>query len=392
MSNISNTALSGMNAATATLESVSNNLANSATNGFKAGEQSFSAVFVESGTGSQGAGVMENDLKYNMSGGSLTTSASDTSLAIGGEGFFTVQGEDGEEYYTRDGEFSFDADGNLLTNEGLKVLGLDESGASVPVVLDRSSMAPTASTTVDLEVNLGDTADTLSNSMQIVDSLGTTHDLLTTFSNRTYDSTTGEATWDVTYEINGETIAGQQLVFDQNGQLLPNSGGLTDSIETLDLTSLSAAAKPVGIDSLDLSFLSSTGYSGDSFTRSSDTDGFAQGEFSGYEIDDDGGVYTSYTNGETQLVGTISVTTFANLDGLEQESGNKFSYTRDAGAVTTGTSGENGLGTINAGFLEASNVDTGAELVEMIAAQQMYQANSKSITTDKEINQTLTNM
>jgi flagellar basal-body rod protein FlgG len=80
-----------------------------------------------------------------------------------------------------------------------------------------------------------------------------------------------------------------------------------------------------------------------------------------------------------QQVGTIQLATFQNAGGLNPVGGNLFLATTASGDAITGTPGQTGLGTVNQGFLEQSNVDIVKEMVNMIVAQRAYEVNSKAI-------------
>ena len=82
-----------------------------------------------------------------------------------------------------------------------------------------------------------------------------------------------------------------------------------------------------------------------------------------------------------QNVGQIQLAIFANPAGLEALGGNLFKETGASGQATAGAPGSNGIGAVNQGFVEGSNVNVVEELVNMISAQRIYETNSKVITT-----------
>lgn len=132
-------AMGGISAAQTQLEVISNNIANLNTTGFKASSVNFSDVFsttISSGSVSTvssggtnpiqvGVGVQVSSVTKNFNSGSWVATGKNTDLMIQGKGFFTVQASDGQVYYTRAGDFSFDNSGNLVTAAGYKVLGTD---------------------------------------------------------------------------------------------------------------------------------------------------------------------------------------------------------------------------------------------------------------------------
>jgi len=96
-------------------------------------------------------------------------------------------------------------------------------------------------------------------------------------------------------------------------------------------------------------------------------------------IEKDGGVNITDSSGSQSVVGTIQLARFPNPSGLSGEGGNLLSENLASGTPTTGTPGENGFGSIQAGFLEKSNVQMVTELVNLITAQRAYEINSKAI-------------
>jgi len=109
-------------------------------------------------------------------------------------------------------------------------------------------------------------------------------------------------------------------------------------------------------------------------------------------IEKDGGVNITDSSGSQSVVGTVQLARFPNPSGLSGEGGNLLSETPASGTPTTGTPGENGFGTIQAGFLEKSNVQMVTELVNLITAQRAYEINSKAIKTGDDMLRTASNI
>lgn len=102
-------------------------------------------------------------------------------------------------------------------------------------------------------------------------------------------------------------------------------------------------------------------------------------------IGPDGGVNITTSSGTQSVVGTITLAKFANPSGLSSEGGNLYSETEASGTAQTGTPGENGFGSIQAGFLEKSNVQMITELVNLITAQRAYETSSRAIRAGDEM-------
>lgn len=109
-------------------------------------------------------------------------------------------------------------------------------------------------------------------------------------------------------------------------------------------------------------------------------------------IEKDGGVNVTDASGTQSVVGTIQLARFPNASGLSSEGDNLFAETEASGTPTTGAAGDNGFGTIQAGFLEKSNVQMVTELVNLITAQRAYEINSRAIKAGDEMLQTANNI
>lgn len=113
---------------------------------------------------------------------------------------------------------------------------------------------------------------------------------------------------------------------------------------------------------------------------------------SGVDIGKTGVITATFADGTTQPIGAVMVGNVSNPEGLAQQGNARWSVTGDSGAITSGTPGTSGLGTVESGVLERANVDITEELVGLITAQRNFQANAKAIETANAITQTVTNM
>ena len=121
-------------------------------------------------------------------------------------------------------------------------------------------------------------------------------------------------------------------------------------------------------------------------------DGFANGRLNDISIDADGTIQGRYSNGQSQRMGQIILTNFANQEGLHQVNGTAWKESYNSGSALIGQPGSSSLGSIRSGALEESNVDITRELVAMIGAQRSFQANAQVISTIDTITQTVINM
>jgi flagellar hook protein FlgE len=114
---------------------------------------------------------------------------------------------------------------------------------------------------------------------------------------------------------------------------------------------------------------------------------------SSFTIDSQGHINVTQSDGSTYLSGQVLLQNVQDPQMLTNEGNNLFSNFQAAGAnAALGAPGSNGLGTIQSGALEASNVDLSTEMANLITAQRAFEASSKMITTSNEVLQTVVNM
>jgi len=186
-------------------------------------------------------------------------------------------------------------------------------------------------------------------------------------------------TWTVSY---GGTQLGT-LTFNANGALT------SQAVNPVTLTLTDGATSP---QSITLDFSQVTQYSAGDSVQALTQDGFASGELTSYTINPDGTITGTFSNGETSLLGQIAVANFTNQQGLLNEGNNLWAASNNSGQPQVGVAGQAGRGTIQDGALEGSNVDLGTEFVNLIMAQQGYQANAKVVSVSQTLLTTLTNM
>lgn len=121
-------------------------------------------------------------------------------------------------------------------------------------------------------------------------------------------------------------------------------------------------------------------------------DGYASGNLTNFDIGSDGTITGHYTNGQTRLLGQVALANFANAQGLQSIGNNQFVATTQSGQALLGAPGTSSLGSLQSSALEESNVDLTTQLVDMIEAQRVYQANAESIKTQDQIMQTITSL
>jgi len=151
-------------------------------------------------------------------------------------------------------------------------------------------------------------------------------------------------------------------------------------------------AVTVSITGVLLDVLKATQYGSQFGVTDLGQDGYASGQLIGVQFEDNGIVLARYSNGETRPAGQIEIASFRNPQGLQPLGGNAWGRTFASGDPLVGAPGDGSLGVLQAGALEESNVDLTAELVDMITAQRVYQANAQTIKTQDQILQTIVNL
>jgi flagellar hook protein FlgE len=399
--------LSGLDASSAALTVIADNLANENTVGFKSQSTQFQDLFYQqfgtSGSGNpiqQGIGVSVAATTSDLTQGSIQPSGVPTDAAIQGAGYFVVN-KGGTIEYTRAGNFTLSDTGALLTQDGSAVMGypavngvVTSGGALSPLQITSGTVnPPKASANVETNLNLdAGTAinGTFSTPVTVFDSLGATHVL-------TFDFTkTAPNAWTYNVTIPAADVGGTgapvslhtgTLTFDGNGQLTAPAGnvagitatGLADGASDLTFNWNLFDANGNGIV---------TQVSGASATSSTHQDGFTTGGLQSFTIGSDGTIFGTFSNGETGQLGQIAVASFTNEQGLVREGSNLYVTSPSSGQAVVGVAGTNGRGTIAGGSLESSNVDIATQFAALIVAERGYQANAKAVTTFDQVSQT----
>ncbi|GBE09587.1 flagellar hook protein FlgE [bacterium BMS3Bbin12] len=400
-------ALSGLGAATADLNTVSNNIANASTVGFKSSRAEFGDVYAVSAQGiasnAIGSGVRLQKVAQQFKQGNVEFTNKNLDLAINGQGFFALS-DNGDLAYTRAGAFSVDKSGYVVDPKGRRLQvfppgtqpGTFNTGTLSDLQLASTLGAPKATGNVALGLNLPaaatppatapfDPADSTtynrSTAITMYDSLGTAH-TATTY----YLKTTTPNQWTTYLYIDGNQVTtggnpSATLQFDSSGRLVsPATGKITyDTDSTTGITPT-------------LDYSSSTQYGSGFAVNSLTQDGFAAGRLSGINIDGTGVVQARFTNGQSQDLGKVALANFANPGGLQQLGNTSWAETFSSGAQLLGEAGTASFGSIQSGALEGSNVNLTKQLVNMIIAQRDFQANAKVITASNAITQTIINI
>lgn len=426
--------VSGLNTNSQAMSVVGNNLANTNTLGFKGSRTVFSdmlssSIFGSGGKSQVGRGVAVSKVDNIFSQGTFESTASDTDVAIEGDGFFILK-EPGNEanFYSRAGAFRFNEDGYLINPEGYRVMGKrhDVNGELIAgdpeaIRVQNVGLVPAKVTdTINLNTNLDSNATIIdpvaspfnpadpttfnySSSTTVFDTLGESH--LVTLYFRKQDPATAvpENTWDYWYsatdvlgaplgDVAGSPARGQ-VTFDNTGLLdpplpdplpdpvtlpAPNGTGLLPAGPGEIAWGNGSEDTPINL------VFDTTQFNSESTVIAQGQNGYAAGNLTNVGINSEGIVIASYSNGEQVKVASLVLAKFNNPGGLELVGSNMFESTDTSGDPRTGLPGPE-LGKIFTNSLEQSNVDMGQQFVKMITIQRGFQANSKIITTVDEL-------
>lgn len=494
--------LTGLNADSTALNTIANDLSNLNTTGFKSQTTNFADLFYQQigSTGSgdpiqAGSGTSVANIETDFSTGSANSTGLDTDVALQGNGFFVVN-QGSQQYLTRDGNFSLDSNGDLVTSNGMNVMGypatngtVNTNGALVPINIPvGQTEAPVASSSFTMNATLDSSSatgstSTLNGPVTLYDSLGNAYQANVAFTktgtnqwsyqitvpNTLNANTTTPGTISYQFGVSGATVAN----VDPSTNLTitgPNGSGVSTTITaptvpaggesvTAYATALQSAMTAAGLTgtvtasgtgqlsitganlttagsviqdaipsaaasgtltfnangnlvspSADISGISFAGLSDGaaglnmtwdlfgsngtgtitqvnqtSAVSSTNQNGYAPGTYQSFTIASDGTVTAKFSNGQTLNVGQLALGNATNLQGLQNNGNGDYSTTAASGTATIGTSGSAGLGTMEDGYLEASNVNISAEFSDLIIAQRAFEANSKAITTFDQV-------
>ena len=411
--------LSGLNAASKSLDVIGNNVANAATVGFKGSQAQFSDVFAASLSGAGGGGtdaglgVKVSAVAQQFTQGAITVTNNPLDVAINGGGFFRMS-NNGAITYSRNGQFHQDKNGFIVNADGLRLTGYDVNPATGNIVATspvdiqftaaKQALQPSQTANVGIGLNLDSRATApavapfnpnnsatfnSSTSATVYDSLGNSHVLSTYFVKTAANTWSAYGTFDNTpigYVPPAAPVALGTLTFNGSGALTA-AMPLAVSIPAATLTT--GANTPLNFN---LDFTGSTQFGANFGVNTLTQDGFSSGTLAGFNIGADGIILGRYTNGQSKNLGQVILANFANPQGLQPLGNNQWVETPTSGQPLVGTAGTGKFGVFQSAAVEESTTDLTAELVNMITAQRNYQANSQTIKVQDAILQTITSL
>ena len=387
--------LSGLTAYSRGLQTISNNVTNLNTPGFKATSFNFADSFSYGGLGSTfsryvggqqfGTGVRYGSERTDFRQGDLRQSDGDLDLAIRGTGLLVLLNE-GSTYYTRTGQFTVDENGYIADSaSGYRLGVLNDSGQAVDVSVDANkTFAPSATTKISFTDNLSSTATQAVHvsDIAVYDASGTKHVWKVTFE-KVGDTAPGEWTVKVT------NAAGASITDTTTPPRLKFIGSIVDPANnTISISTTPSGAPPLNV-TLDFSKGVTSFSSGDvNGLHTSAVDGYGLGTLSSVKVDDTGQLVMAYSNQKTEVIGRVAIADVRDPDRLERVGSGMFRDSGGAGIRLLG-SRQDGIGAVASRQIEASNVDLAQQFGDLILVQRGFQASSQVISISNDMIQQL---
>ena len=423
------TGVSGLSAYGNAISVIGNNIANVNTTGFKESRGNFSDVLNQSsstgGTLQIGRGVLVSNVSPVFTQGAFQSTSLPGDLAIDGDGFFIVKDpKTNALLYTRNGNFALNRDGKLANPDGLIAQGfnVDNSGNALPLLEDINisgqSFPPKKSANATIQVNLDSTSPLItdptnpgtvknfdpadpvktsqfSTALTVYDSLGTGHTIDIYFQ-KTADNSWNWFTGTRANELAGQTgtslvvVGSGTLTFTNDGALgtvnttFPPPGG-PGATATFDFAGGAQPGQTINFNFGTPGFEGTTQFATPSSTLLQSQDGYGSGVLQNFSIDNQGTVNGLFSNGQSLELKRVALAKFPSTAGLKSVGKNLFSETLLSGQPIVASPGNSGTGSLQSGALEISNVDLSSQFVELIRAQQAFQANARVITTGDQL-------
>lgn len=376
------TGLSGLFSFSKNLDSVSNNIANMNTPGFR-GQDTFYRSLT-GGDQSAGYGTQVSGQGYRFGEGDIRQTGNATDMAIAGNGFFVLK--DGDNLlYTRAGQFAFNDDGILTDSvSGLEVGAINANGQIESLNISNfRALAPEATSLVSLKGNLSQgAADHSINGVTVYNALGEAVEVDLKFTN---NSATELGSWTVeVIDKDGVAISTStgEIRFGSDGTPLTGfsslSFDLTDSLggQSTVLLDFGANGDIGGSTSFDAGTTSTL--------QATVTDGSPIAALTGIDFAADGVLKLTYSNGKINDGPTLALANFRDDSVLELVAGSTFKAGDHSGR-TLGQPGQGSLGSLVAQSIELSNVDLSREFADMIIIQRGYQASSRLLNVANQM-------
>ena len=432
MSQALHTASTGINAGQSQINVVANNVANINTTAYKSANMTFETLYsrnlsygsaaTKDGGGTNpkqiGLGVKVGGITRDFTAGDFVSTGRDMDLMISGNGFFVVQDADGKLYYTRDGVFSTDSEGNVVNQSGMKVVAAGtpysnaSSGKTVqipknlaavvkgdPNIANKklSELNNASITDGNIDVTIKGTKITLT----VDKGDPTMGEVIAKFNQQIKAAGIDDVEFSVANGVVSYT-AGADVTFDSaTSNFVGQTGISNNNPSTKQINQTVALQEMVNYNDQNGITLKSTTVDENGIIAATYSDGSILTQY----VDENFATQWKYTtpqgvtirSGDVQATGSsiensnfvIELATMVNEEGLVSINNNLWEWGADVGEVYYGMAGEVSFGSIESGGYEGSNVDIAAELSNMITAQRMIQMNSRVFSTASSVMETL---
>ena len=432
MSQALHTASTGINAGQSQINVVANNVANINTTAYKSANMTFETLYsrnlsygsaaTKDGGGTNpkqiGLGVKVGGITRDFTAGDFVSTGRDMDLMISGGGFFVVQDSDGKLYYTRDGVFSTDSEGNVVNQSGMKVVAAGtpysnaSSGKTVQIPKNLAAVVKGDANIANKKLSELNNASITDGNIDV-----TIKGTKITLTVDKGDPTMGEVIAKFNQQIKAAGVdgvefsvangvvsytAGADVTFDSATSNFVGQTGISNSNpSTKQINQTVALQEMVNYNDQNGITLKSTTVDENGIIAATYSDGSILTQY----VDDTYTTQWKYTtpqgvtirSGDVQATGStiensnfvIELATMVNEEGLVSINNNLWEWGADVGEVYYGMAGEVSFGSIESGGYEGSNVDIAAELSNMITAQRMIQMNSRVFSTASSVMETL---
>ncbi len=427
-----NAGVAGLNSNATKLATIADNIANSATYGYKRAQADFHSQVINGGAGVYSAGgVRTTTQRLIDERGPLISTSNSTDLAVNGRGMLPVTSAVSLQSTTSNfpmmlmttGSFRPDADGILTTETGMVLMGWpanidgtmptyprDTVAGLQPVRVNVNQFAGDPTTKMTLGVNLpatetraGSSGATQDLSIEYFGNLGTSENLSVSFA-PTVPATGASNTWTMTIKdgaSGGATVGQYTLVFDAtqaNGGTLASVTKVTGSAgsaynSTTGTVTLTLAGGPLDLTIGTIGDPSGMTQLSDSFAPVSiDKNGSPVGNLTSVEVDANGFVNAVYDIGFTRTIYQIPLVDVPNPNGLISLNNQAYQVSPESGSFFLWDAGDGPTGEVVGFSREESATDVAHELTQLIQTQRAYSSNAKVIQTVDEMLQETTNI
>ncbi len=426
-----NAGVAGLQANATRLASISDNIANSSTFGYKRVTTDFESMVLTtaSGSGSYAAGgVRTSTQRLIDERGTLVSTSNATDLAVRGRGMLpvaqrpdvAVNQDESQMFLTTTGSFRTDSDGYLKSDSGLVLMGWpalqdgtipsfprDTADGLVPIRINANEFSSDPTTAIKLGVNLpateteaGATGDPEQLSVEYFDNLGTSETISVSFT-PTVPGTGASNEWTMTLTDSaapGTPIGEYVVTFEDSrtaGGTLLNvatvSGGAYDVATGTVIVNVASGPIEIDIGTYgDSDGLTQLSYNFAPVSVSKD--GSPVGNLTSIDVDSNGFVRASFDTGVTKTIYQVPLVDLPNPNGMIALDAQIYQPSTDSGAFFLWDASDGPTGDIVSFAREESTTDVAGELTSMIQTQRAYSSNAKVIQTVDEMLQETTNI